>query len=135
MNASSIISTRWRSRRKSSCDTLRLVRFLAFLLALPLLAQSDQPTADWVLQYGGRVRLPNSSEWISDPSGLPKGAFRLEGVDLVGTIIDHRDLGKLSPCTELRELILPGTIFNPGAGSTLDAAASVCPLRSSMTCA
>ena len=97
------------------------MRILLFLLALPLLAQTDLPTAEWVLQFGGRVRLPNSAIWINDPSQLPKANFRLEAVDLIGTIIDHKDLGKLSSCTELRELLLPGTIFNPGAGSTLDA--------------
>jgi hypothetical protein len=37
-------------------------------------------------------------------------------------------LSKLSGLDELTELFLPGPIFNPGAGSTLDANAELKPV-------
>ncbi|MFN9266616.1 MAG: leucine-rich repeat domain-containing protein, partial [Acidobacteriota bacterium] len=92
-------------------------------------AQSDdRATAEWALRFGGRVRMADSA-WLTAAEKLPAGALRLEGVDLAGTIVDHRDLKLLTGCTELRELILPGTIFNPGAGSTLDANKELAALK------
>ncbi len=106
----------------------KLVPFL--LIACAVWAQGDdRGTAEWALRNGGRVRLAGAP-WMVDVQALPAGAFRLDGVDLAGTIVDHKDLKLLSGCTELRELILPGTIFNPGAGSNLDANKELAALKS-----
>ena len=105
----------------------KLVLFL--LTACAIWAQGDDRiTAEWALRNGGRVRL-SGAPWLVDVQALPVGPLRLDGVDLAGTIIDHKDLKLLSSCTELRELILPGTIFNPGAGSNLDANKELAALK------
>jgi Leucine-rich repeat (LRR) protein len=54
-------------------------------------------------------------------SQLPAGHIRIEGIDLAGTLIQPEDLEKLSGLVNLKELYLPGPIWNPGAGSRLDA--------------
>lgn len=84
-------------------------------------AKSDRAAAEWVIRNGGNVRLVNGKNRVGRLSDLPDGDLRLASVDLVGTNIDPADLNKLSGLDELTELFLPGPIFNPGAGSRLDA--------------
>jgi N-acyl-D-aspartate/D-glutamate deacylase/Leucine-rich repeat (LRR) protein len=93
-------------------------------------ATSDRKTAEWVLRAGGNVRVLGKTDRIYNLADLPDGDFRLSAVDLVGTMIDPKELSKLSGLDELTELFLPGPIFNPGAGSTLDANAELKPLAS-----
>lgn len=82
---------------------------------------SERAVAEWVIRQGGAVLLGDNRQPVRELAGLPSGTFRITGVDLIGTIIDPKQLVKLSGLTELRELLLPGPSFNPGAGSTLDA--------------
>ncbi|HYO83399.1 MAG TPA: amidohydrolase family protein [Bryobacteraceae bacterium] len=82
-------------------------------------AVDERATAEWILRSGGTVTLAGSSQ-IRELTDLPKGPVTLSGVDLVGTIIDPPELKRLAGLRELRELFLPGPIFNPGAGSRLD---------------
>jgi N-acyl-D-aspartate/D-glutamate deacylase/Leucine-rich repeat (LRR) protein len=82
---------------------------------------SDRQVAQWALRQGGGVRLNGSRNTIRDAADLPVEDFRITSLDLIGTTIDPKELSKLSGLSELRELLLPGPIFNPGAGSTLDA--------------
>jgi Leucine-rich repeat (LRR) protein len=97
---------------------------LSVLLAATVMAASatdDRAVAEWVIRQGGRVIIAGQSP-ISDLSALPAtGAVALSGVDLYGTIIDPKDLSKLSDLIGLKELYLPGPSWNPGAGSKLDA--------------
>jgi hypothetical protein len=97
---------------------------LSVLLAATVLAASaadDRAVAEWVIRQGGRVIISGQPP-ISDVSALPAtGAVALIGVDLYGTIIDPKDLSKLSDLIGLKELYLPGPSWNPGAGSKLDA--------------
>ncbi|MGH9627251.1 MAG: hypothetical protein ACRD7E_02640, partial [Bryobacteraceae bacterium] len=96
---------------------------LLALCTLPLAAQhpSDRDAAEWIIRTGGSVRLMNGAKPIRELFELPPGDFRIVSVDLVGTDFKPPELHRLSGLTELRELLLPGTIFNPGAGSKLDA--------------
>jgi N-acyl-D-amino-acid deacylase len=82
---------------------------------------NDRGAAQWVIRNGGTVRLADQTRLIRDVADLPEGDFQLEAVDLVGTIINPTELKQLSGLTRLKELFLPGPIFNPGAGSRLDA--------------
>lgn len=87
----------------------------------PAATTSDRSAAEWVIRSGGRVRLVGQTSYIETLSDLPAGDFRLATVDLIGTDIKPNELHRLSNLQELTELFLPGPIFNPGAGSRLDA--------------
>src|SRR3954452_20708076 len=93
---------------------------LLFLFA-GLLGAADRDVAAWIIHQGGRVVLEGNPRVIDALPDLPEGAVRVVGVDLVGTTIPPTELVRLSDLSELRELWLPGPIFNPGAGSRLDA--------------
>ena len=82
---------------------------------------TEREVAEWVLRQGGRVTLEGDRRPIDDPVRLPAGEIRLRGIDLVGTLIVPEDLAKLGGLVHLKELYLPGPIWNPGAGSRLDA--------------
>ncbi len=86
-----------------------------------VLAGGDRPAAEWVIRNGGNVRIAGRAERVSALPDLPDGDVRVIAVDLVGSTVDPKELSRLSGLSELKELLLPGTIFNPGAGSTLDA--------------
>lgn len=81
----------------------------------------DRDAARWVIRNSGRVRLAGQSQIIATLDALPEGTVQLEAVDLIGTTIDPAEFPKLAGATGLRELLLPGPSFNPGAGSKLDA--------------
>ncbi len=89
---------------------------------LVVYAQPDRPVAEWVIRQGGRVVVVGNAQPISDLAALPKqDPLVLSVVDLYGTIIEPKDLEKLSGLKQLKELYLPGPSWNPGAGSRLDA--------------
>jgi hypothetical protein len=101
---------------------LRALTLLLFSLTPTLAAPpSERDIAVWVLRQGGRVILADHRRPINDVLQLPVGEVRIIGVDLVGTLIVPEDLEKLSRLAHLKELYLPGPIWNPGAGSRLDA--------------
>src|SRR5262245_23206567 len=86
--------------------------------------KSEREIAEWVIRQGGRVMLESErveGKLIGDVAQLPAGELRIIGVDLVGTLIEPKDLEKRSRRTGLKELYLPGPSWNPGAGSRLDA--------------
>src|SRR5262245_8195714 len=86
--------------------------------------KSEREIAEWVIRQGGRVMLESErgeGKPIGDVARLPAGEFRILGVDLVGTLIEPKELEKISGLTGLKELYLPGPSWNPGAGSRLDA--------------
>lgn len=95
-----------------------------FLLACVFLpAQADDhSTAVWIIRQGGRVRVAAKPDVvIGSLPALPAPPYRVIAADLIGTLLDPVDLKRLGTLTELRELLLPGPSFNPGAGSKLDA--------------
>ena len=88
----------------------------------------DRAVAEWIIRSGGNVRI--GSRLVNTLADLPEGSFRVTGIDLVGTTIDPKELKRLSGLTEVTESLLPGPIFNPGAGSRLDANDELKPLAS-----
>lgn len=101
---------------------------LVVWFAVTAFAQNDFDAARWVLRQGGRVRLVGNPRVNSHVPDLPATPFRVEAVDLIGSTFDPLDMKRLSGLTEVRELLLPGPIFNPGAGSRLDANAEFAAL-------
>ena len=69
---------------------------------------------------GGSVRLEGQDERIREVTRLPAADFHLELADLVGTNINPPDLQRLTGLTRLKTLNLPGPMWNPGAGSSID---------------
>ena len=80
----------------------------------------DRQVAEWVLLMGGSVRLEGRAERIREVTQLPAADFQLELVDLVGTNILPPDLKWLTGLTRLKILNLPGPMWNPSSGATID---------------
>src|SRR5262249_30161027 len=92
-----------------------------FGAAAPLMAEpQDRQVAEWAILLGGSVRLEGRPERVRDLTRLPTGDFHLELVDLVGTNILPPDLKWLTGLTRLKVLNLPGPMWNPSSGATID---------------
>src|SRR5580704_14424203 len=73
---------------------------------------ADRHVAEWTLTMGGRVGLAGQTRRISDIADLPAGDIQLEVLDWLGMNVDPPDLERLSGLTHLKELHLPGPIWN-----------------------
>ena len=73
--------------------------------------------AEWVIRWEGRVFLDGSRQPLTDFSQIPAGDFRITGIDLTGSVMAPAELQKLATLTSLKELYLPGPIWNPGGGN------------------
>src|ERR1051326_5230304 len=98
-----------------------IIFLFSFAPGFACAANADRTAAEWVLRLGGTVTLEGRARPVVDLADLPQSEFNLQGIDLVGTLADPKDLVKLRDLTRLRELFLPASMWNPGAGSTLDA--------------
>ena len=99
------------------------MRTLCCLLlgALSASAATDRDVAEWAIRLGGRVTLSGTRTPIHDLSQLPAGDFQVTGLDLVGTLIDPKELTKVGSLSGLRELYLPGPMWTPFSDSPLEA--------------
>src|SRR6476660_4794639 len=79
-------------------------------------AASEREIAEWVLRWEGHVVLEGSRKPLTDISQLPAGEIHIAGIDLTGTVMQPQELKKLEGLANLRELYLPGPIWNPGGG-------------------
>ncbi len=91
-------------------------------------AETERDVAEWAIRLGGSVTLQGSKQAVREVSSLPEQSFHVVAVDLVGCDFPPAQLVHLAGLPELRELLLPGPIFNPGAGSKLDANDELKPL-------
>ena len=80
-------------------------------------AASQREIAEWVIRWEGRVILEGSRQPITDISQIPAGNFEITSIDLTGAVMLPAELEKLTGLTTLRELYLPGPIWNPGGGN------------------
>ena len=69
---------------------------------------------------GGAVEIRDYAGRIRDAAGLPQSDFELVSLDLVGTNAVPTDLARLSPLGRLRDLHLPGPIWNRNADGGKD---------------
>jgi Leucine-rich repeat (LRR) protein len=93
---------------------------LKALLAGSITASVDRRIAEWTLLMGGRVRLVGQPGYISDMAELLPGEFELESLDWVGMNVDPPDLERLTSLRHLRELHLPGPLWNRNADGGRD---------------
>ena len=82
-----------------------------------LQAASNRELAEWAIRWEGRVIFEGSRQPISDLAQLPAGEFHIVGIDLTGSVLRPAELEKLRGLLTLRELYLPGPIWNPGGGN------------------
>src|SRR5262245_31721832 len=96
-----------------------MLRIILTLFLVSGLAQAltQRELAEWVLRWEGTVLLEGAREPITDLTQLPAGEFKIVGIDLTGSVMVPAELEKLRGLTTLRELYLPGPIWNPGGGN------------------
>ena len=80
-------------------------------------APVDRAAAEWAIRMGGWVRIHGQSTRTYRVADLPEKDFRLKVLNLVGCNIDPPDLARLSSLSGLKELHLPGPMWNPRAGA------------------
>ncbi|WP_439622034.1 protein kinase domain-containing protein [Gemmata sp.] len=75
----------------------------------------DRLGAEWAIKLGGAVRFDDGDTDTKNPADLPKGAFRLTGLSLVGERVTDVDLARFNGCKNLTRLDLPhSTITDTG---------------------
>src|SRR5579862_910728 len=94
----------------------RLIATLLFF-AVSAPAATEREVAEWVLRWEGSLIQEGSNQPIRDLSQLPPGDFHIASIDLTATVMHPVELRKLEGLTHLRQLYLPGKIWNPGAGN------------------
>src|SRR5262252_3720168 len=93
-----------------------------FILALILgsicaFAETQRDIAEWVIRWEGRVYIEGRRMPILELDEIPAGDFKIVGIDLTGAVMLPSELEKLAGLTTLRDLYLPGPIWNPGGGN------------------
>ncbi|HZL57686.1 MAG TPA: hypothetical protein VFC21_11415, partial [Bryobacteraceae bacterium] len=87
------------------------------LITIPAYGATERELAEWVLRWEGSVVLEGSGQPLHDVSQLPPGDVHIASIDLTAGVMHPVELRKLEGLTHLRELFLPGPIWNPGAGN------------------
>src|SRR5688500_5259901 len=102
--------------------TLLLLSCVGHLAAEePQQAESpDRQVAEWTILMCGSVCVERQTDRIGEIRDLPVEDFQLELVDLVGTNILPPDLQRLIGLKRLKTLNLPGPMWNPSSGATID---------------
>ena len=80
-------------------------------------AEADRDVALWALRMGGFVVLEGDSRRIRDVAELPDSDFRIAVLNMVGTNMHPPHMEEFGKLTALRELHLPGPMWNPRAES------------------
>jgi len=90
---------------------------LAILCVAPILdAATERDIAEWVLRWEGQVTIEGSRKPFTEVSQLPTGDVQITGIDLTAGVMHPIELRKLEGLLHVRELYLPGPIWNPGGG-------------------
>src|SRR5690348_14887710 len=102
-------------------QVFRVATILLFSTEL-IWAASDRDIAEWVLRWEGHVSIAGRAQPILNISQL-KGDIHITGIDLTPAVMRPQELVTLEGLKDLRELYLPGPIWNPGGGREPAAAA------------
>src|SRR5688572_30655763 len=90
----------------------------AILLSVPAkAAEVDRDVALWALRMGGSVVLEGDTRRIRDVVELPQGDFRIVILNMIGTNMHPPHMEAFGQLTALRELHVPGPMWNPRAES------------------
>src|SRR6202020_1385672 len=92
-----------------------LIAALLFF-AVAASAATEREVAEGALRWEGSLILEGSNGAIRNLSQLPPGDFHIASIDLSGRVMRPVELRNLEGLTHLRQLYLPGGIWNPGAG-------------------
>src|SRR5688572_5047971 len=114
---------------------MRRLWFLTIPILLTFLGpvsaqESERSVAQWIIRLKGSVTLDGQTEPVRDLAKLPAGELIVTSVDLTGTLVEPEQLVRLAGLTRLRELYLPGPMWNEGAGSKRDSNDSLVHLNS-----
>lgn len=89
------------------------------LLSVAVLAgPADQALARWTLLQGGRIGI--AGKVLTDVAQLPAGSYQVEMVDWVAVNAVPEDLERMTGLGSLRELRLPGPLWNRNADGGKD---------------
>ena len=83
-------------------------------------AASDRHVAEWTLFMGGAVGLEGRPGIIRNIAALARGRPRVQVLDWVGMNVDPPDLERVGGLHHLKELHLPGPIWNRNADGNRD---------------
>src|SRR2546423_775420 len=93
-----------------------LVSFLLVAVAA-LRAATEREVAEWVIRWEGTVLPEGAAVPLANISQLPPGEVHISAIELTGGVMHPIELKKLEGLTHLRELYLPGPVWNPGGGN------------------
>src|SRR5882672_10648212 len=97
----------------------RLIPLLVAAAVLPA-AEIDREVPVWALHMGGFVVVEGGQSRIRDVADLPASDFRIEVLNLVGANIHPPHMEAIGKLAALKELDLPGPMWNPRAESKTD---------------
>jgi hypothetical protein len=80
-------------------------------------AATQREIAEWVIRWEGQVSLANGPGPLTNVSQIPAGDLQITGIDLTAGVMHPLELLKLQSLPQLRELYLPGPIWNPGGSN------------------
>ena len=87
---------------------------------LDTVVDTNRAVAEWAIVMGGAVVLDSDRRRIVNTADLPPVAFQIRILDLVGANVEPADLERLSGLAGLRELYLPGPMWNRNADGGKD---------------
>jgi len=77
---------------------------------------TEKQIAEWVLRWEGEVTVQGRPQPLRDVDQIPPGDIHITGIDLTAVVMHPAELRKLHDLPYLRQLYLPGPIWNPGGG-------------------
>jgi hypothetical protein len=95
---------------------MRQLIVAVFVFAAAAQGATEREVAEWVIRWEGSLILEGSNQPLHDLSELPPGDFHIASIDLTAAVMHPVEMRKLEGLTHLRELYLPGRIWNPGDG-------------------
>ncbi|MFN9460205.1 MAG: hypothetical protein ACK6D7_22930, partial [Acidobacteriota bacterium] len=90
-----------------------MLRILLLGLLPTLALASGRELAEWVIRWEGAVTIEGGSRPLRSLAELPPGEVTITGIDLTGSVMPPPELKRLAGLTSLRDLFLPGPVWNP----------------------
>jgi hypothetical protein len=94
----------------------RLIFSILFMAAVAQCA-SQREIAEWVIRWEGQVTIANGRGVLADVDQIPAGDIQITSIDLTAGVMHPIELIKLQGLPNLRQLYLPGPVWNPGGSN------------------